>query len=113
MTSFVGGYRWRAGEPFLDIASIDLAPDGTYTAHVEATLVNAAVRSFSFPCTLPESGEWTAYEVAGQTRIRVRPSTNNARVYVVELRDGELSLTRRGATTVLHDETGFASFRCA
>jgi hypothetical protein len=100
--SFVGGYRWRAGETFLDIASIDLAPDGTYRAQVEATLVNAAVRSSAFPCTLPESGAWSAYEVRGQTRIRLRPSTNKARVYVASLRgDGELALSRRGVTTVL------------
>jgi hypothetical protein len=115
MTSFVGDYRWRAGETFLDIASIDLAPDGTYTAQVEATLVNPAVRSFSFPCTLPETGEWSAYDVVGQTRIRLRPSTNKARVYVAALRDGELALARRGTTTVLYDEAVVAltSVRCA
>ena len=116
MTSFVGDYRWRAGESFLDIASIDLAPDGTYTAQVEATLVNAAVRSSSFPCTLPESGEWSAYDVVGQTRIRLRPSTNKARIYVASLRcGGELELSRRGSTTVLYNEAvaAFANARCA
>jgi hypothetical protein len=115
MTSFVGEYRWRPGGPFLDIASIDLAPDGTYVAQVEATLVNAAVRSFTFPCTLPESGEWSAYDVIGQTRIRLRPSTNKARVYVASLRDGELELTRRGTSTVLRNESvsGFVNARCA
>lgn len=116
MISFSGEYRWRPGGPFLDIASIDLAPDGTYVAQVEATLVNAAVRSFSFPCTLPESGEWSAYDVIGQTRIRLRPSTNKARVYVASLRDGgELELTRRGTSTVLHNEATMElpSARCA
>ena len=113
--SFVGDYRWRAGETFLDIASIDLAPDGTYTAQVEATLVNPAVRSFTFPCTLPETGAWSVYEVSGQRRIRLRPSTNKARVYVAGLRDGQLALSRRGATTVLSDEAvaALASARCA
>jgi hypothetical protein len=115
MTSFVGEYRWRPGGPFLDLASIDLAPDGTYVAQVEATLVNAAVRSFSFPCTLPESGEWSAYDVVGQTRIRLRPSTNKARVYVASLAGGELELSRRGTSTVLHNEAigELASARCA
>ena len=115
MTSFVGDYRWRAGETFLDIASIDLAPDGTYSAQVEATLVNPAVRSFASPCMLLETGEWSAYDVVGQTRIRLRPSTNKARVYVATLRDGELALSRRGANTVLHSEAvaAFASARCA
>jgi hypothetical protein len=103
MTSFVGEYRWRPQGPFLDIASIDLAPDGSYVAEVEATLVNAAVRSFTFPCTLPESGAWSAYDVAGQTRIRLRPTTSRARVYVASLRDrGALELARRGTTTVLY-----------
>jgi hypothetical protein len=114
--SFVGDYRWRAGESFLDIASIDLAPDGTYIAQVEATLVNAAVRSFSFPCTLPESGAWTIYEVNGQKRIRLRPSTNKARVYVISTGDnGELTLARRGASTVLYNEalSAFANAQCA
>lgn len=111
--SFVGGYRWRAGETFLDIASIDLAPDGTYTAQVEATLVNAAVRSFSFPCTLPESGSWSAYEVIGQTRLRLRPSTSKARVYVAALRGDELALARRGTTTVLQREAEAHRVLCA
>jgi hypothetical protein len=110
--TYVGDWRWRAGESFLDIASIDLAPDGTYTAQVEATLVNAAVRSFTFPCTLAEQGRWSAYEVAGQTRIRLRPSTNKARVYAVSLDEGALSLSRRGATAILHAAT-FASAQCA
>jgi hypothetical protein len=101
MTSFVGEYRWRAGDPFLDIASIQLAPDGTYTAQVEATLVNAAVRSFSFPCTLPEVGAWSAYDVVGQTRLRLRPSTSKARIYVVSVDDDHLVLARRGTTTTL------------
>lgn len=103
--TFVGGYRWRAGETFLDIASIALAPDGTYIAQVEATLVNAAVRSFSFPCTLEETGCWSAYDVVGQTRLRLRPSTNKSRVYVVSIRDGQLELSRRGTSAVLHKET--------
>jgi hypothetical protein len=110
--TYVGDWRWRAGESFLDIASIDLAPDGTYTAQVEATLVNAAVRSFTFPCTLAEQGRWTAYDVAGQARIRLRPSTNKARVYAVARHEGTLSLTRRGVTAILHDVT-FASVQCA
>lgn len=100
--TFVGGYRWRAGESFLDIASIDLAPDGTYIAQVEATLVNAAVRSFSFPCTLEESGAWSVYEVLGQTRLRLRPSTNKSRVYVASRTEGGLALARRGTKTILH-----------
>lgn len=114
--SFVGGFRWRAGQTFLDIASIELAPDGTYRAQVEATLVNAAVRSSSFPCTLPETGEWSAYDVVGRTRIRLRPSTNTARIYVASLGDGgELELSRRGTTTVLHHEgvSAIAGAQCA
>jgi len=101
--SYVGGYRWRPGESgaFLDILSITLEANGTYTAQVEATLVNSAVRCTTFPCTLPESGLWSAYDVVGQTRIRLRPSTSKSRVYVVALEDGQLALTRRGSITRL------------
>lgn len=105
--SYVGDYRWRPGDSgaFLDILSITLEPNGTYTAQVEATLVNAAVRSTVFPCTLPESGLWSAYEVVGQKRIRLRPSTSKARVYVVESDNDQLSLSRRGTTTRLFAES--------
>lgn len=104
--SYVGDYRWRPGDSgaFLDIVSITLEGDGTYTAQVEATLVNPAVRCSTFPCTLAESGRWSAYDVVGQTRIRLRPSTNKARVYVVASAGGALSLTRRGSTTRLFAE---------
>lgn len=100
---FIGQYDWRAQDPgaFLDLESIDLRADGTYSAKVEATLVNPSVRSFRFPCTLEESGKWNAYQVSGATKLRLRPSTNKARVYAAGLESHKLSLTRLGKTTVL------------
>lgn len=115
--TFAGEYRWRAGDPssFVDIESIELKADGTYAARVEATLVNPAVRSFTFPCTLEETGQWSAYAVTGQTRIRLRPSTNKARVYVASIANGVLSLSRRGMTTTLVAAAAltFENARCA
>lgn len=98
-----GTYEWRsaASGAFLDIATIELRADGTYDAKVEATLVHAGVRSSRFPCTLAEAGGWTAYDVEGETKLRLRPTTNRARVYGASLEGGALTLTRRGAKTVL------------
>lgn len=104
--SYVGDYRWRRRETaaFLDIEAIALEPEGTYTARVEATLVNSAVRCTTTPCTLAETGTWSVYQVSGQTRMRLRPTTNKARVYVASIEDGELTLSRRGSSTVLSAE---------
>ncbi len=114
---FVGKFAWHAADSgdFLDIETIDLRADGTYSAKVEATLVNPAVRCFRFPCTLAESGKWNAYKVSGKTKIRLRPSTNKARVYGASLANGDLSLTRLGATTTLFRAALLtcANVRCA
>lgn len=99
----VGQFVWsppRSG-PFFDFESLELRPDGTYVARVEATLVNSAVRSFGARHTLPEEGEWSVYEVSGQIRLRIRPTTSRARVYVPALADGLVSLSRRGSTATL------------
>lgn len=98
-----GAYEWRPSESgtFLDLETIDLRPDGTYAAKVEATLVNPRVRSFAFPCTLEETGTWNVYTVAGRTKVRLRPSTNRARVYEARVGDRDLALRRRGTETTL------------
>lgn len=117
--SFAGEFEWRSDSSgtLVDFEQLTLAADGTYTAKVEATLVNAAVRCFRFPCTLPEQGRWNAYEVAGKTKLHVRPSTGRARVYAASLSPdaGTLTLTRRGETTQLFREarTSCANVRCA
>lgn len=115
---FVGKFEWHALDSgaFVDIETIDLRADGTYSAKVEATLVNPGVRCFRFPCTLSETGKWNAYKVSGKTKIRLRPSTNKARVYGAGLSTtGELSLTRLGATTTLFRAALLtcANVRCA
>jgi hypothetical protein len=118
IAAFVGEFFWNArvlGGPHsqgrgrslesrleqLDFELLDLRSDGTYVAKVEATLVNPGVRTFGHACMLPEEGVWSAYEVTGQMRIRVRPTTSRARVYVVRIERGELSLSRRGKRTLL------------
>ena len=114
---FVGKYAWRAADSgdFVDLETIDLKADGTYAAKVEATLVNPGVRCFRFPCTLSESGKWNAYKVSGKTKIRLRPSTNKARVYGASLANDELTLTRLGSTTTLFRAALLtcANVRCA
>jgi hypothetical protein len=101
-----GDYGWAgmmSGE-LLDFEALTLLPSGLYVARVVATLVNPGVRSFgSIPCMLPEEGEWNAYLVSGQCRLRIRPTTGRARVYSVvrtETRQ-HLAISRRGQQTVL------------
>ncbi len=116
---FVGEFSWKndASGALVDFEQLTLAADGTYSAKVEATLVNPAVRCFRAPCTLPEEGQWNAYKVSGKTKVRVRPSTGRARVYSASISaDGQtLTLSRRGATTQLFREAQItcAKVRCA
>lgn len=100
---FVGEFFWSSAHSgtLLDFERLELRPDGTYVAKVEATLLNPGVRSFRFPCTLPEQGRWNAYDVSGHTRIRVLPTTSRARIYVATMIRGHLSLARRGQRTML------------
>lgn len=104
--AFVGGFRWDMSAPgvFVDFEHVELHADGTYSARVEATLVNPGVRSFRFPCTLPEQGRWNVYEVLGKTKLRVAPSTGRARVYSVSLDADTLSIARRGDSAILFRE---------
>ena len=117
--SFVGEFEWKTDESgtLVDFEQVEFKADGSYTAKVEATLVNAAVRCFRFPCTLPEQGSWNAYKVAGKTKLRVRPSTGRARVYSASISaDAQtLTLSRRGETTKLFREARItcANVRCA
>lgn len=97
----VGRYVWAPPRPFFDFESLELRADGTYVARVEATLVNGSVRSFGVRHTLPEEGEWNVYDVSGRLRLRVRPTTSKARVYIPALTDGILTLSRRGRTATL------------
>lgn len=86
----------------LDYERLDLKPDGTYVAKVDAYLVNPSVRSYGgATCSLPEYGTWNAYKVSGQTRIRIRPTTGPARVYAAAMVRGHLSLSRRSQSTLL------------
>ena len=100
---FVGEFFWSSTHSgtLLDFEHLELRSDGTYFAKVEATLLNAGVLSFGSPCTLPEEGRWNAYKVSGQTRLRVRPTTSRARVYIATMVSGHLSLARRGKRTML------------
>lgn len=112
---FVGDYATASPSPQggggsrLDFERVCLAEDGTYTAKVEATLLNPSVRSFGASCTLPEHGEWNAFMVKGKAKLRVRPTTGRARVYGVARNHDTLTLTlsRRGesATLVLTSAT--------
>lgn len=100
---FIGAFFWSSPHSggLLDFATLELRSDGGYSAQVEATLLNPRVRSFAFPCTLPEEGRWNAYQVSGQTRIRVSPTTGRARVYLATRASDHLSLARRGRRTLL------------
>lgn len=101
---FVGSYEWRevAGGGLLDFESVVLAADGTYSGRVEATLVNSRIRVLSGGrCFLPEEGQWNAYTVSGQLRIRIRPTTSKARVYAASVADGRLTISRRGDKATL------------
>src|SRR5688572_16114392 len=89
---FIGRFVWTSERAFLDFTELDLRGDGTYAAKVEATLVNPGVRTFGGLCTLPEEGLWNGYKVAKQTRIRIRPTTSRARVYVAEMNDDRIVL---------------------
>ena len=103
--SVVGEFRWSSSDSgsLLDFEHVVFDADGTYTARVEATLVNPGVRCSRFPFTLPEEGLWSVFKVASVTKLRVRPSTGRSRVYVVMPSDDgrSLVLSRRGVTTRL------------
>jgi hypothetical protein len=102
VAELAGEYLLREGSSLeLDFEHLELRPDGTYVAKVDATLLNPQVRTFGRTWTLPEEGVWNVYEVTGQRRIRVRPTTSKARVYVTSFDGRELSLARRGKRTVL------------
>jgi hypothetical protein len=101
---FVGDFVFSADHSGarLDYERLNLKPDGTYVAKVDAHLVNPSVRSYgNGTCSLPELGTWNAYKVSGQTRIRIRPTTGPARVYAASMVRGHLSLSRRSQCTVL------------
>jgi hypothetical protein len=101
---FVGEFVFSADHSGarLDYERLDLKPDGTYVAKVDAHLVNPSVRSYgNGTCSLPEYGTWNAYKVSGQTRVRIRPTTGPARVYAASMVRGHLSLSRRSQSTML------------
>ena len=98
----VGSWTWDpAHASLLDFEQVDLHADGTYEAKVEATLLHAGVRTFGAKCMLPEEGRWNAYAVGTAIRLRIRPTTGRARIYVVTSDARRLVLSRRGSTTTL------------
>jgi hypothetical protein len=115
VTGFVGQFVWDpAVAELLDFEQLELREDGTYVGRVVATLLNSGVRTFGAHCMLPEEGQWTAYAVGPAVRLRIRPTTGRARVYIVT-RDGDrLGLARRGcSTTLVADRAVSSSGICA
>jgi len=115
---FVGTFEWNTSTSgsFVDFEELALRADGTYTAEVEATLINPAARCIMFPCTLPEAGTWTTVTQGGRLKIRVNPyGPRLARSYFARLQNDTLSLTRFGRTTKLAKRPGLtcANVRCA
>ena len=115
---FIGSYSWRAGDSveLVDFQQLTLRSDGTYDAKVESGLVNPAVRCIAFPCTLPESGAWSAVSSAGKLKIRVNPTgPKPPRSYYAAINplSRTLTLTRFAHTTNLFtDGSSCANVRC-
>lgn len=95
----VGKYEWRAADSggFVDFESLELRADGTYSAKVETNKI-VCVR---FPCTLPESGNWSTFRSRGKWKIRLRPQGAPSRSYFASRAGDQLTISRFGATTVL------------
>jgi hypothetical protein len=115
---FIGSYSWRAVDSveLVDFQQLALKADGTYTAKVDSGLVNPAVRCIAFPCTLPESGTWSAVSSGGKLKIKVNPTgAPPARSYFASINalSRTLTLTRFGHTTNLFtDGSSCANVRC-
>jgi len=115
---FIGSYSWRAGDSveFVDFQQLTLKADGKYTAKVDSGLVNPAVRCIAFPCTLPESGTWSAVSSGGKLKIKVNPTgAPPSRSYFASVNalSRTLTLTRYGHTTNLFtDSSSCANVRC-
>ena len=116
---FVGSFSWDAATSggFVDFETLKLDASGKYTAKVDSSLVNPAVRCIRFPCTLPESGSWTTVKSGGKLKIKVDPTgPKGSRSYWAEITPGgALTLKRNGATTTLFKDPGLtcANVRCA
>jgi len=102
--AFVGSYAWhRAGSSeFGEYETLTLAADGSYTAKVEAALVDTNIRCVAAPCTVPESGKWCSDESAGE--LQLRPTTGSVRTSSATLERGVLELVRGETTSVLVKE---------
>jgi hypothetical protein len=115
---FTGAYSWRASDSgdFVDFQQLTLKANGNYTAKVDASLVNPAVRCIAFPCTLPEAGSWTVVKSGGQLKLKVNPTgAKPSRSYVASIVDlsRTLTLTRFGQSTILFsDLSTCANVRC-
>jgi len=112
----VGKYEWRGTDSgsFLDFENLDLHGDGTYSATVDASLVNPAIRCIKFPCAVPESGTWSTFKSAGKLRLRVRPAGHASRSYAASKANDQLTLGRYGDQTILFqvDANTCANVRC-
>ena len=105
-TQFVGTFEWKGAdsENFVEIQSLTLKADGSYSGKVDASLVNKNVKCIAFPCTLPESGKWSVTSSAGKLKIKLDSAGSKpARGYFAEINPLSkiLSLTRFGTTTKL------------
>jgi hypothetical protein len=115
---FIGSYSWRAGDSveLVDFQHLALKADGTYDAKVDSGLVNPAVKCIAFPCTLPESGVWSAVSSGGKLKIRVNPTgPKPSRSYYASVNalSRTLTLTRSSHTTNLFTDTSScANVRC-
>ena len=74
---FAGAYSWRAGDSG-DFEQLTLKANGSYTAKVDAGLVNPAVRCIAFPCTTPRVGHVDGAEVRQPAEAEGRPHGSEA-----------------------------------
>ena len=115
---FTGAYSWRASDSgdFVDFQQLTLKANGSYTAKVDSSLVNPAVRCIAFPCTLAEAGTWTIVKSGGQLKLKVDPTgPSPSRSYFASIVDlsRTLTLTRFGQSTILFsDLSTCANVRC-
>jgi hypothetical protein len=113
----IGKYEWRAADSgdLVDLQKLELKANGSYTAMVDSGLVDPGVRCFAFPCTLPESGQWSTFKSAGQTKLRLRPAGHPMRSYFASKANDQLTLKRYGLTTTLFQlyTNTCANVRCA
>ncbi|WP_394832939.1 hypothetical protein LVJ94_41205 [Pendulispora rubella] len=102
--AFVGSYAWHGegASEFGELESLSLAADGSYTAMVEASLVDPNIHCVAFPCTVPEAGKWCADESAGE--LQLRPEGGSLRTSSITLERGTLELVRGATTSVLVKE---------